>query len=153
MGSRRRSVSLAAGCVAVALLAGCHGSHHHAEKTHLVYKVSAVPLPRTLPRGVCFVGVFRYDVTLFAVAPRRADLCDRLADRYFPGQRHLRWARAKFLSADSVNECDLTRHGVRLAVSRGDPDFEGPRFDRAEEATTRVCAALRARGWKKTPDG
>jgi len=150
---RRRSASIAAACAAALFLVGCHGSHHSAERPGLVYKLSTVPLPKTLPARACFVGVLRYDVTLFAFSPRPSRLCDRLADRYFRGEKHLPWSPGRFQNSDTVNECDLSRHGVRLAVSRGDPDYEGPRFDRAEEASTRVCAALRARGWRKTPGG
>jgi len=145
-------VSVVILCLAVAASSGC-SSHHGAKQKHLVYKLSTVPLPNTLPPNACFVGVLRYDVTLFAESQRPTDVCRRLARRYFPGTRHLPWSPSWFRAADVVGECDLSRHGVRLSVSRGDPDFEGPRFDRAEEVSRRVCAALHARGWKRTPNG
>src|SRR2546423_8877716 len=134
-------VSVVVLCLAVAASSGC-SSHHGAKQEHLVYKLSAVPLPKTLPPNVCFVGVLHYDVTLFAESRRATDVCRRLADRYFPGTRQLPWSPSRFRAADVAGECDLSRHGVRLSVSRGDPDFEGPRFDRAEEVSTRICAAL-----------
>jgi hypothetical protein len=152
--SRRPHLPILLGCVLLAAATACDSSHHERRADQvIVTRLATVPFPKTLPPRVCFVGVFDYDVTLFAQAGHRTRVCERMADRYFPHTAHLPWAPSRVENADLVSECDLSRHGVRLSVSRGDPDFEGPRFDRAYDTSERVCAALRARGWRKTRDG
>ena len=143
------------GCVVAAVATGCHGSHPAAKGTepHIVVKLSTVPLPRRLPRRACLVGVLDYDVTIFGLAQHSTDICTRLADRYLGPCRQLPWDRRRALGADSVSECDLSKNGVRVSVSRNDPDFEGPRFERAYELSDRVCASLRSHGWRTRRDG
>jgi hypothetical protein len=113
--------------------------------------VETVPIPEALPPKMCFVGIHDYDVMLFGQDLRSRDSCSRLADRFFPGAKHLPWAPAAISNPDATNECVLFHGSALLSVARGDPDVQGPRFERAYELAERACDGLRNEGWKDAP--
>jgi hypothetical protein len=144
---------LAVASVLMALAAGCgKGSSRPAsasgKRDVIVSRLEPMTLPKVLPRQVCSVGIRSYDVMLFGVRLRQEDSCSRVADEVFRGERQLPWSREHYVNSDQVEECELARGGGRLQVLRGDPDFEGPRFDAAYDLTERACARLEREGWK-----
>jgi hypothetical protein len=97
---------------------------------------------------MCFTGLYAYDVMLIADRLPSEAFCAQLATRLFPDVEQLPWSAKELINPDQVVECALTRNDTRLLLWRGDPDNEGPRFDRAEELTWTACGRLRKEGWK-----
>jgi hypothetical protein len=114
----------------------------------IVVRVSHPEPPKELPEGMCFTGLYAYDVMLIADRLPSEAFCAQLATRLFPDVEQLPWSAKELINPDQVVECALTRNDTRLLLWRGDPDNEGPRFDRAEELTWTACGRLRKEGWK-----
>jgi hypothetical protein len=142
------------GALALALLAifvsGC-GSHDRADrpigdKDHTIVELSHPELPKVLPDNVCFAGFYSYDVMLLGDQVDAAT-CARLARDLFPEEKPLPWSPKQLEDPDQVVECEFSLMESRLFVWRGDPDMEGPRFDRAYDLADGACSKLRRSGW------
>ena len=147
---------LLSSCLALMLLCGCDSGGHRtaapdkAQPTTEL-RIETPATPRALPPEMCFVGVHDYAVMLLGQQLESPTTCSRLADRFFPGAKHLPWSAAEIENPDLVAECVLSRASGRLSVARGDPDRQGPRFERAYDLAERACESLRGEGWKDTP--
>lgn len=148
----------AAICLGLVVLVGCGSGDNpgavgtrESQTEGLEVVIETVPIPDVLPPEVCFVGIHDYDVTLLGEGLPPGDSCAQLADRFFPRARHLPWSPAALNDPDATTECVLAHGSARILVARGDPDFQGPRFERAYELAERACDGLRADGWKDAP--
>ena len=139
----------ATGAILVLLATACSGSSQKPAGAgdRIVVSIKPATPPEKLPQGTCFVGVHSYDVMLLG-ENLGADGCARLADRLFPAARQFPWSPKELLSDDSVQECELSLMRAHLVITRGDPDMEGPRFDRAYDLSERACHRLEHEGWK-----
>ncbi|HEY3050242.1 MAG TPA: hypothetical protein VGJ40_00835 [Gaiellaceae bacterium] len=118
------------------------------DEKHIVVRLeSSGPLEK-LPEGMCFAGLYAYDVMVMADRLHDDRFCARLAARLVPGADQLPWSGKQLWNPDQIVECALTRERTRLLLWRGDPDDEGPRFERAEALTYTMCERLRNEGWK-----
>lgn len=117
------------------------------DEKHIVVQLESSGPPEKLPEGMCFAGLYDYDVMVMADRLPDDRFCARLAERLVPGADQLPWSGKELWNPDQIVECVLSRHQTRLLLWRGDPDNEGPRFERAEDLTYTMCERLRHEGW------